>query len=251
MQERARPKTSSTKDETRRRANLRRSCPKATQPVPLLVQWLRQSCIDVRRFERRRAQYRDTCCAANTVMTCADLLSLIISFLPQSLRTVALVGPVSKTWRDEVTTAPRTIASLITALFRNHTLPTWQAKRLAETWAALRWERCFGEAGEEAGQFYNPGCVLPLTEPLTGLKRLAVADTQNHRIQICDREGLPQLCSSPCWDEDGLPKPGLFNFPAALAHDDESLYVADATGRLLQLRRLRWMQMMASPVLRS
>ena len=115
MQERARPKTSYTKDETRRRANLRRSCPKATQPVPLLVQWLRQSCIDVRRFERRRAQYRDTCCAANTVMTCADLLSLIISFLPQSLRTVALVGPVSKTWRDEVTTAPRTIASLITA----------------------------------------------------------------------------------------------------------------------------------------
>ena len=77
---------------------------------------------------------------------------------------------------------------------------------------------------------------MPLTEPLTGLKRLAVADTQNHRIQICDREGLPQLCSSPCWDEDGLPKPGLFNFPAALAHDDESLYVADATGRLLQLR---------------
>ena len=115
MQERARQKTSSTKDETRRRANLRRSCPKAAQPVPLLVQWLRQSCIDVRRFERRRAQYRDTCCAANTVMTCADLLSLIISFLPQSLRTVALVGPVSKTWRDEVTTAPRTIASLITA----------------------------------------------------------------------------------------------------------------------------------------
>ena len=117
MQERARPKTSSTKDETRRRANLRRSCPKATQPVPLLVQWLRQSCIDVRRFERRRAQYRDTCCAANTVMTCADLLSLIISFLPQSLHTVALVGPVSKTWRDEVTTAPRTIANLITAPF--------------------------------------------------------------------------------------------------------------------------------------
>ena len=117
MQERARPKTSYPKDEARRRANLRRSCPKAAQPAALLVQWLRQSCIDVRRFERRRAHYRDIGCAANTVMTCADLLSLIISFLPQSLHTVALVGPVSKTWRDEVTTAPRTIANLITAPF--------------------------------------------------------------------------------------------------------------------------------------
>ena len=95
----------------------------------------------------------------------------------------------------------------------------------------------FGEAGEEAGQFYNPSCVLPLTEPLTGLKRLAVADTQNHRIQICDREGLPAACAARrAGTRYGLPKPGLFNFPAALAHDDDSLYVVDATGRLLQLR---------------
>lgn len=171
-------------------------------------------------------------------MTSADLFSLIFSFLPQCLHTVILVGHVSKAWRNEVTTEPRTTANLVTAPFTIALLTTWQAKRLAGTWAALRWERCFGEAGEAAGQFYNPSCVLPLTEPLTGLKRLAVADTQNHRIQICDREGLPQLCSSPCLldDEDGLPTPGLFNFPAALAHDDESLYVVDATGRLLQLR---------------
>ena len=171
-------------------------------------------------------------------MVSPDLFSLIFSFLPQCLDLVTLISPVNKAWRNEVTTAPRTTASLITAHFTIALLTTWQARRLAETWVALRWERCFGEAGEAAGQFYNPSCVLPLTEPLTGLKRLVVADTQNHRIQICDREGLPQLCSSPCLldDEDGLPKPGLFNFPAALAHDDDSLYVVDATGRLLQLR---------------
>ena len=204
------------------------------------MQYLRRSCIDVRRAqtERRRAEHRDGRYSANAVMTSPDLFSLVFSFLPQCLHTVALLWPVSKAWRNEVTTAPRTTANLIAAPFSIALLTTWQAKRLAETWAALRWERCFGEAGEAAGQFYNPSCVLPLTEPLTGLKRLAVADTQNHRIQICDREGLPQLCSSPCLldDEDGLPKPGLFNFPAALAHDDDSLYVVDATGRLLQLR---------------
>jgi hypothetical protein len=241
MQERARPTTSYAKDEARWQANLRRSCPKlASQPTAFLVQCLRRSCIDVRRaqIERHRAEYRGCRCSANTVMTSPDLFSLIFSFLPQCLHTVILVGHVSKAWRNEVTTEPRTTANLVTAPFTIALLTTWQAKRLAGTWAALRWERCFGEAGEAAGQFYNPSCVLPLTEPLTGLKRLAVADTQNHRIQICDREGLPQLCSSPCLldDEDGLPTPGLFNFPAALAHDDESLYVVDATGRLLQLR---------------
>lgn len=216
MQERPRPTAYYPKEEMRRQANSRRSCPKL-QPAAFLVQCLRRSSnvavgnnVGRTQIERRRAEHREHLAA---VMISRDLFSLIFSFLPQCLHLVTSFSPVCKAWHNEV-------------------------KRLAETWVALRWERCFGEAGEEAGQFYNPSCVLPLRDGSPQAGRLAVADTQNHRIQICDRDGLPQLCSSPCLldEEDGLPQPGLFNFPAALAHDDDSLYVVDATGRLLQLR---------------
>ena len=89
-------------------------------------------------------------------MTSPDLFSLVFSFLPQCLHTVALLWPVSKAWRNEVTTAPRTTANLIAALLSIALLNTWQAKRLAETWAALRWERCFGEAKHRSGVSRRP-----------------------------------------------------------------------------------------------
>jgi hypothetical protein len=146
------------------------------------------------------------------VMLSPDLFSHVLSFYPGQCMHLLKIARTCKLWRDEVL-------------------------RCVKRWEALGLERSFGEADGnrglfgEVGTFWNPSCVLPLM----GGAVLAIADTQNHRVQLCADQGQP-LLSSPCsFDADLLPQPGLLSFPAALANDDGSLYVVDATGRLLQL----------------